>query len=203
MARERDRFRMLKKELRAGGLTPAAGSRAEGFLKFLTGVNEYKVTNKTPVGSKKRGVVTLLPFNLISSNTTRYAAEITKWSYVKQAGVGLEPTELGYADYNATKDVISDNYYPALIRWRTSIDAPANLPTKTSQITKKSYSFVGAKGGTSPFGCKAAGDAEDVRAKALIQQVKAVTTSFGASYVPEEWRSDSAPVPIANVPAWT
>ena len=196
MSRKRDRFADLKRQLKASGGSPTAGTDAEKFLKFISGATKYKVTNAQKEGKKQRALVTLLPFNK-STADVRYGAFITRYAFKNQGAAGLDKAEAGQDKIpaDAKKFNYDAAYNPAIITWRSTAvdDSIAPAPTKVSQITGKEYNYLGGRAGTSPFGKKDATDLEDDRAKILQKAVRDTPGSLGATYQPEEWNQPFNP----------
>lgn len=196
MPRRRDRFANLKRQLKASGGSPTAGTVAEKYLKFISGATPYKVLNAQKDGKKQRALVTLLPFNK-NTGTVRYGAFITRYAFKNQGVAGVTQTDAGQEKIpvDAAKFTYDAAYNPAIITWRSTTvdDALEAKDSKTSQITGKSYKFLGGRAGTSPFGKKDTTDLEDDRAKLLQAAVRAKATSIGATYQPEEWNAPFNP----------
>lgn len=200
MPRKRDRFRKLKEKLKDSLGSPTAGSDADGYLKFITGQSNFKITNKVAAGGKKRGVVGLKPFN-IGITDIIYAAPITKVSHKRMTEAGVTGTDAGHTTFDdgEAKHKRDSAYNPAIIQFSYA-SAGAKTAPKTSQITNKEYQRLPTLGGTVPFGKKTDADTEDGRAKALMGAVKSKTGGVGATYQPEEWNAQSILPPIENVP---
>lgn len=196
MPRRRDRFANLKRQLKASGGSPTAGTDADKYFKFISGATKYRVLNAQKEGKKQRALVTLLPFNK-STGDVRYGAFITRYAFKNQGAAGLDKAEAGQDKIPAdAKNFNYDAAYnPAIITWRsTKVDDPiTGVSDKESQITGKKYNYLGGRSGTSPFGKKVAADLEDDRAKILQKAVRDTPGSLGATYQPEEWNQPFNP----------
>lgn len=198
----RNRFARLARDLRASNGQPTPGSDAFKYFEFVSGARKLKQDNKTPAGGKRRGLVTVLPFNK-ETGTVRYGAHITQQAFKNQVAMGATDALTGQGKY--TGDGKTDTYDPsfnaAIITWRGVVGESniAPVDAKKSAITDKVYKYAGGRSGTSPFGKTATNPTEDGAAKALQASILAIKTNLGATYQPEEWNNPYNPKDAASL----
>lgn len=230
MPRKRDRFNRLKQSLRDSGATPTPNSRADNYLKWLTGTNKITMTRKPSSAMRERFNVGVIPFG-VSPDTGAgaqnfYKTTITMQAHVIKEGIsGLTDNDLGLtADISATQEALGV-FYPALVRvFVTAVNATSD--SETSGITKESYKRTKGRSGSIPFGrtITSTEDAKKGTAETAIADVdeqdvkeslkgkllrKAVGTGMivrGISFVSEVWRdkpTDNKELPSSDLPDLT
>lgn len=154
------RFSRLIKELRSSDGTPPAGSRAAGFLDWISGRRDIKVQNKVPAGGKEALLVAIAPFGFdVSASPTDadyVQVSMTAYSYEgwrNRLATKLPANNLGWKAPDATNRSASGaNLKPALLKVRMTRAGATTDPDKVSGITGKPYKYTPSRSFSLPFG---------------------------------------------------
>lgn len=199
MARRRQRFADLERQLRNNGGQAAPDSLLGRYAAYKRGERKANVKRPVPAAERKRYAYAILPFNLAApenpTNSDRYAAPITQYSERGRRRLsGITALDFGYADLTSVTQR-NDNFYPALLKVKILDNAGAAPENEISGITGRPYKVRVGKSYSIPFGRKVGegnvvAQGEENRRRDLAIDIKAVPNISVPSigYEPEIFR---------------